>query len=76
MDWTLADDIFIGFWKPLSVMVLGYLIHWIPSAIKERYRQAFAGAPMGLQMAVALIAVLVIYQSLSADSQPFIYFQF
>ena len=76
MDWTLADDIFIGFWKPLSVMVLGYLIHWIPSAIKERYRQAFAGAPMVLQMAVALIAVLVIYQSLSADSQPFIYFQF
>jgi alginate O-acetyltransferase complex protein AlgI len=72
----LADDIFLGFWKPLTVMVLGYLIHWIPSALKERYRQAFAGAPLVLQMGIALSAVLLIYQSLSADSQPFIYFQF
>jgi alginate O-acetyltransferase complex protein AlgI len=76
MDWGLADDIFLGFWRPLAVMALGYGIHWIPSRIKTRYRQAFAQAPIALQGLWALLTMWVIYQSLSADSQPFIYFQF
>ena len=76
MDWGLADDIFLGFWRPLAVMALGYGIHWIPSRIKTRYRDAFAKAPIALQGFLALLAMWVIYQSLSADSQPFIYFQF
>ena len=76
MDWALADDILLGFWRPLSVMALGYLIHWIPSRIKTYYRNAVAGAPIWGQGIIAMAALMVIYQSLSADSQPFIYFQF
>jgi alginate O-acetyltransferase complex protein AlgI len=76
MDLNIAGDILIGFWRPLSVMVLGYLIHWIPSRWKNRYRELFAQAPLGWQLVVAFLAVVTIYQSLSADSQPFIYFQF
>lgn len=76
MDWSQAGAIFEGYKKPLGVMVVGYCIHWIPSIWKEKYRKAFASSPIILQFFGALLAVFVIYQSLAADSQPFIYFQF
>ena len=76
MDWSQAGAIFEGYKKPLGVMVVGYCIHWIPSIWKEKYRNAFASSPIILQFFGALLAVFVIYQSLAAESQPFIYFQF
>lgn len=76
MDWSQTWLILEGYHKPMIVMVLGYLIHWIPSNWKEKYRQTFANLPIVAQFGIAFVSILVIYQSLAADSQPFIYFQF
>ena len=57
-------------------MLIGYLIHWIPASMKEKYREFFAGLPIYV-MAIAVVGVIfVMYQLMSDEMQPFIYFQF
>ncbi len=65
-----------GYSFVLSLVLIGYLIHWIPSGMKEKYREIFAGLPI-YAMALAVVCVIfVMYQLMSDEMQPFIYFQF
>ena len=76
LNLTVLPDVILGFWPVLSVMFIGFVIHLLPSKFKEWYRNKFATAPMSLQLAFCGSAIFVLYQVLSADLQPFIYFQF
>ncbi len=58
------------------LFILGMLIHWLPDRFKRWYRLMFARLPLWLMAIIVIITVVVIYQFTSADSQPFIYFQF
>ena len=58
------------------VMLAGYLIHWIPEHIKEGYRNIFTSSPIPVMGVVVVLTVFLLYQAMSADMQPFIYFQF
>ncbi len=60
----------------LSLILIGYLIHWIPSSIKNKYRTYFAEMPYYGMALTVVIVVFVMYQLMSAEMQPFIYFQF
>ncbi|MBP7808073.1 MAG: MBOAT family protein [Bacteroidia bacterium] len=72
----LFFDILKGYSGVLSLVLIGYLIHWIPSNYKEKYREFFAGLPI-YAMAIAVVGVIfVMYQMMSDEMQPFIYFQF
>jgi hypothetical protein len=65
-----------AWWRPAAVLLLGFGIHWIPEQFKDRYRSLFAQMHPVLWVAVAVASVLVAYQFMAAESQPFIYFQF
>ena len=58
------------------LFLIGMIIHWLPENWKRRYRLAFASLPLSMMCIVCIIAVLIIYQFVSAEMQPFIYFQF
>ena len=73
---ALTFHIIQGYALVFSVILLGYLIHWIPETIKERYRLKFAELPLPLMSLAAVIFVFCIYQLVSGEMQPFIYFQF
>ena len=60
----------------VAMFVAGMLIHWLPTRWKRRYRLWFAGMPLWLMVLAVVVAILVIYQFVTADMQPFIYFQF
>ena len=60
----------------ILVFIAGMLIHWIPKKFKSRYRITFASLPIPAMVAVTAFIIFVIYQFMSADSCPFIYFQF
>ena len=60
----------------ILVFVAGMLIHWVPKKFKSRYRIAFASQPLPLMVISTAFIIFVIYQFMSADSCPFIYFQF
>lgn len=72
----LIPDILSGFWNVFVVMLLGMLIHWIPSSIKQRYREVFVNSHWGIKLGLSFGSVILAYQVLSADLQPFIYFAF
>lgn len=60
----------------ILVFIAGMVIHWIPKKFKSRYRITFASLPIPAMVAVTAAIIFVIYQFMSADSCPFIYFQF
>ena len=60
----------------VAMFVAGMLIHWIPTNVKRRYRLWFSAMPLWLMVIVVCLAIVVIYQFVSAEMQPFIYFQF
>ncbi len=60
----------------VAMFAAGMLIHWLPTNWKRRYRLAFSAMPLWLMVIAVCIAIIVIYQFVSAEMQPFIYFQF
>lgn len=72
----IALEVIIAFKNVLIVMVLGFLIHWLPAPMKLKYRMFFVKQPVWLQVCVAVASIFLIYQIVSSDLQPFIYFDF
>ena len=60
----------------VAMFIAGMLIHWLPTNWKRRYRLAFSAMPLWLMVIVVCLAIVVIYQFVTAEMQPFIYFQF
>ena len=60
----------------VAMFVAGMVIHWLPTNWKRRYRLAFSAMPLWLMVIAVCVAIVVIYQFVTADMQPFIYFQF
>lgn len=65
-----------GYAAVMAVIAGGYVIHWIPESAKELYRNWFATRPLPLMAVLTVVTIFLIYQAISADMQPFIYFQF
>ena len=60
----------------VAMFVAGMVIHWLPTNWKRRYRLAFSAMPLWVMVLAVCLAIVVIYQFVTADMQPFIYFQF
>lgn len=58
------------------LFILGMVIHWLPTKFKQWYRLNFALMPLWLMVLCVVVAIVIIYQFITADMQPFIYFQF
>ena len=65
-----------GYWFVLLVILLGYCIHWIPESIKLNYRNWFSNLSYPKMVIATVLIVFIIYQLVSSEMQPFIYFQF
>lgn len=74
--WHLALGIFTAYRTVLIIMLLGYIIHWIPEKFKVRYRTFFSGLHPVFMILLGACLVILMYQLMSGDMQPFIYFQF
>lgn len=72
----IALDFVLGFKYVLLVLLLGFLLHWLSQAFKDRWRDRFINAHPAIQLVISAVVIVVIYQSISAEAQPFIYFQF
>ena len=67
---------YVNYKYVVLLFVAGMMIHWLPARFKRRYRLWFAAMPLPLIILAAAAAVLLAYQFITADMQPFIYFQF
>ena len=76
MDLSILGKFLYSYRTVLMLMLIGFIVHWLPSAWKVWYRHTFVRLPFILKILVILLVVLIIIQTMSADKQPFIYFQF
>ena len=64
------------YWAVVVLFVLGMVIHWLPDKWKQWYRLRFASLPLWAMLLAVAAVVFIVYQFITADMQPFIYFQF
>jgi D-alanyl-lipoteichoic acid acyltransferase DltB (MBOAT superfamily) len=74
--WSLIPDVLAVYSNVFLVIILGFLIHFIPEHWKFWYRNKFSKAPVLVQLLVCFVTVFFMYQVASTNLQPFIYFQF
>ena len=58
------------------VMYAGLIIHWLPTTMKDQIQNLFLRLPLVVKIVVSVVTVFFVYQAISSDLQPFIYFQF
>jgi hypothetical protein len=58
------------------LFTLGMIIHWLPVRLKRWYRVHFALLPLWVIIFITAVAIIGVYQFVTADMQAFIYFQF
>ncbi len=73
---AIIPDFLYEYRMVVALFVAGMLIHWLPSRWKRRYRLCFACLPIPVIIAMVVVVIFVVYQFITADMQPFIYFQF
>ena len=75
-NYQIFPEFVLANWKVLTVMLLGFIIHWMPKKYKNWYREAFIRMHWSLKALAGFIVVFLAIQILNSDIQPFIYFQF
>jgi alginate O-acetyltransferase complex protein AlgI len=73
---SAIPQMIVSYWKPLAMMAFGLIIHWMPETSKNAIRDWFSVRPMYQQIVISATIIFVIYQSVSSELTPFIYFQF
>lgn len=73
---SIIPAVCLEYWKVFALVIAGLVIHWLPVRVKKWYRITFASLPVPVIAALAVLVVIVVYQFVCADTQPFIYFQF
>ena len=73
---SIIPEILVAYKWVFLVMLFGFITHWLSYSIKEKITDWFIQTPLWLKTVISAIVVIIVYQSISSDMQPFIYFQF
>ena len=69
-------DVIMAYHNIFLLFVMGMIIHWLPSRMKRKYRICFAKLPLPVMALIVVSVIFICYQFVTAEMQPFIYFQF
>jgi hypothetical protein len=69
-------DFIVGYRTVILLMLLGYILHFIPKKIETKSIQWFTNISLVGKTAFLLAIIVLVMQTKSAGIQPFIYFQF
>jgi alginate O-acetyltransferase complex protein AlgI len=72
----LAGQVISAYWKDFVLLLIGFLLIWCPSEIKEKIQRTFVAMPEYGKAIVLVCVIFFIYQFKVSGIQPFIYFQF
>ena len=75
-EWSHVWGVISGYGNIFAIFAIGMIIHWLPERWKRWYRMNFAMLPLWAIALITVLAVMLLYQFVTADLQPFIYFQF
>lgn len=75
-NFGLLPEILMNFKEVFALMALAFVVHWLPRQTKWEYRKFFIKSPVWAKVLITIMTVVLIYQTMSSEMKPFIYFQF
>jgi len=60
----------------ILLMILAYIIHFLPERTKESYRGFFIKMPLIAQLSIIMVVAILLFQMRTTEVMPFIYFRF
>ncbi|MFM8912305.1 MAG: MBOAT family O-acyltransferase, partial [Flammeovirgaceae bacterium] len=72
----LVFELMAGYPAVVSLMAVGYVLHFVPFTWEEKSQQLLTKLPLVGKAAFIILIIALVMQTKSADIQPFIYFQF
>ena len=75
-QFQVIPQILAGYKEVFILMLIAYIIHWIPRTYKDKLTEVFITIPDYAKAFIIALIVIGLYQSRTAEIQPFIYFQF
>lgn len=72
----LVFSVISNYWHVFFLIMLGYVLHFLPDRLSQSCRNTFVKMPAYLYAVVLVILIVVIVQVKTSEVQPFIYFQF
>jgi alginate O-acetyltransferase complex protein AlgI len=66
----------MSFLPVMIIIILGFIVHWLPSVWKEKLEYKFSKTPIAAQVLIVALVVVLVYQAVSDISKPFVYLQF
>ena len=73
---AIIPQFVVGYKEVVALIVLGYMMHLMPSAIDRDLQRKVANSSFWWQVALLVITAWCVMQIKSSGIQPFIYFQF
>ncbi len=73
---SIIGEMIYEYRKVFLLLIVGLVVHWLPSKMKQWYRINFALLPQYMQLLAVVFVIFVIYQFITSELQAFIYFQF
>ncbi len=75
-NWAGIGERFSKYSSPFLLIILGFVIHFLPNNWKTWGKDVFVKIPDVAKVALCSVIIFICYQAKTADVQPFIYFQF
>ena len=69
-------EMVVGYADIFRLMVVAYVIHWLPRNLKNELVIWFTNLPEIVKAIIISIVIIVLYQASTSAVKPFIYFQF
>ena len=73
---AIIPQVVLGYKAVMGLIVLGYVMHFIPAKIDDDMMAKVGSAGFWWQVALLVLTAWCVMQIKSSDIQPFIYFQF
>jgi len=74
--WSLVPDVISNYRNVFLVLIVGFLLHFMPRTWKDKGEEIFGQLPIPAQALTLSLVAFGLFQVMSAQVQPFIYFQF
>ena len=64
------------YWREFAMMTIAFIVHWLPTDVKWQYKKIFIKAPVWAKIMIVVLTVMLIFQTMSTELKPPIYFSF
>ncbi len=75
-EWYFIPEIVLHYKDVLFLLLIGYIIHWLPEKARQYVYNKVYNIPLYALIPMTCCIILLLYQLMSSESKPFIYFQF